>query len=190
MSKEVYIAYGKNKEVLYVGQGNIGRHKHCVSGVSHVYELNKMHFNNEEVLVKVHLITNSKDEALNVEKQLILELKPKFNTVHSVYKADTTQVIRLKSDLDNEVKSFYAKHRKRHEALVYLKHAEYLINTLGYKNLVQGISLPTKFFRDNFPYFYKVVKDRNTHKNTVTDLWLLYEVKTKCITLKLFDKSH
>ena len=26
--KEVYIAYGENNEVLYVGQGNIGRHKH------------------------------------------------------------------------------------------------------------------------------------------------------------------
>ena len=29
--KEVYIAYGENNEVLYVGQGNIGRHKHCLT---------------------------------------------------------------------------------------------------------------------------------------------------------------
>ena len=30
--KEVYVAYGENNEVLYVGQGNTGRHKHCLSG--------------------------------------------------------------------------------------------------------------------------------------------------------------
>ena len=44
--KEVYIAYGENNEVLYVGQGNIGRHKHCLSGTSHNRDLNRYYFNN------------------------------------------------------------------------------------------------------------------------------------------------
>ena len=46
--KEVYIAYGGNNEVLYVGQGNIGRHKHCLSGISHNKDLNRYYFNNGE----------------------------------------------------------------------------------------------------------------------------------------------
>ena len=46
--KEVYVAYGENNEVLYVGQGNIGRYKHCLSGTSHNKELNRYYFNNGE----------------------------------------------------------------------------------------------------------------------------------------------
>ena len=48
MNKEVYIAYGENNEVLYVGQGNLGRHKHCLSGTSHNRDLNRYYFNNGE----------------------------------------------------------------------------------------------------------------------------------------------
>ena len=46
MSKEVYVAYGGNNEILYVGQGNIGRHKHCLSGISHNRDLNRYYFTN------------------------------------------------------------------------------------------------------------------------------------------------
>ena len=38
---EVYVCK-LNDEVLYVGQGKLGRHKHCNSGCSHVYELYKL----------------------------------------------------------------------------------------------------------------------------------------------------
>ena len=50
--KEVYIAYGENNEVLYVGQGNIGRHKHCLSGTSHCRELNRYYVVAEKFFVK------------------------------------------------------------------------------------------------------------------------------------------
>ena len=183
--KEVYVAYGKNREVLYVGQGNIGRHKHCNSCCSHVYELNRKHFNKEDVMVEVHLITNDNNEALFVEKNLIVELKPKFNTVHAVCKPNTTDVIRLKSNLDIEIKTYYAKHRKRNEALIYLKHAEHLIDTIGYKNLSHGISLPNKFFSDNLPYFYRAIRESGTHKNIATKMWLFYEVEKRSTILKL-----
>ena len=39
----VYIA-SHNGEIYYVGHGVYGREKHVNSGCSHVYELNKMHF--------------------------------------------------------------------------------------------------------------------------------------------------
>ena len=46
--KEVYTAYGKDNEVLYVGQGDMGRHKHCLSGTSHNRDLNRYYFKNGE----------------------------------------------------------------------------------------------------------------------------------------------
>ena len=79
--KEVYIAYGKDYEVLYVGQGNIGRSGHCGSGASHNKLLNKYLFENGEgsVTVKIQNIVNTKQEAEGLERYLIGKLTPKFN---------------------------------------------------------------------------------------------------------------
>ena len=81
--KEVYIAYGENNEVLYVGQGNIGRHKHCLGGTSHCRELNRYYFNNGENSIFVDVVFQgiTKDEAVMQELLLIDKLNPKFNTV-------------------------------------------------------------------------------------------------------------
>ena len=83
MNKEVYIAYGENNEVLYVGQGNIGRHKHCLGGTSHCRELNRYYFNNGENSIFVDVVFQgmTKDEAVMQELLLIDKLNPKFNTV-------------------------------------------------------------------------------------------------------------
>ena len=79
--KEVYIAFGKNCEVLYVGQGNIGRSSHCVSGASHNRFLNSYLFENgnESITVKIYRIVETKQEAEGLEKYLINKLAPKFN---------------------------------------------------------------------------------------------------------------
>ena len=81
--KEVYVAYGENNEVLYVGQGNIGRHKHCLSGTSHCRELNRYYFSNGENSISVDVVFQglTKDEAMMQELLLIDKLNPKFNTV-------------------------------------------------------------------------------------------------------------
>ena len=50
---EVYVC--KNgSEVVYIGEGRFGRHKHCNSGTSHVYELNKLHF--DGVVLEVDVV--------------------------------------------------------------------------------------------------------------------------------------
>ena len=41
---EVYVAYDKQGNPLYVGQGAKDRHKHCTSGKSHNKLLNKFYF--------------------------------------------------------------------------------------------------------------------------------------------------
>lgn len=84
MNKEVYIAYGENNEVLYVGQGNIGRHKHCLSGTSHNKDLNRYYFNNGEyssMTVEVVHSCLSESEAKAKEYEYIKTLKPLFNVV-------------------------------------------------------------------------------------------------------------
>lgn len=80
MSKiyEVYVCR-LGDEVMYVGQGEKGRHKHCNSGISHVYELNRLHFLGNRFVVDVVEYTKSKKEALEVELKLIRELEPKLN---------------------------------------------------------------------------------------------------------------
>ena len=83
MSKDLYEVYvcklGNN--VLYVGQGLKGRHEHCTSGVSHVYELNRLHFTGDIVDVSVVLSGLDKETALQQEAALIQELKPILNKV-------------------------------------------------------------------------------------------------------------
>lgn len=74
----VYICYD-SKEILYIGHGKLGREKHCNSGVSHVYELNKKHFQSEDLKTKVYKKFNSKREASDFEEILISEVIPKFN---------------------------------------------------------------------------------------------------------------
>lgn len=79
---EVYICK-LNDEILYVGQGYSGRHKHCTSGCSHVYELNKLHFSGLIPIVEVVHIDSRKDRVLELEKSLIKNLKPKYNVVYN-----------------------------------------------------------------------------------------------------------
>ena len=84
MNKEVYIAYGENNEVLYVGQGNVGRHKHCLSGTSHNRNLNRYYFKNgEDGSIRVEVLHTSitQDEAIEIERELINSLKPLFNGI-------------------------------------------------------------------------------------------------------------
>lgn len=92
--KEVYIAFGKNCEVLYVGQGNIGRSSHCVSGASHNRSLNEYFFTHgsNSVKVKVLYTLETQEQAIIQEKYLINKLNPLFNrTCTSTYKEVTTK---------------------------------------------------------------------------------------------------
>lgn len=74
---EVYICR-YNGEIVYVGEGRKGRSSHCNSGTSHVYELNKLHF--EGVVFEVEVtVVPSKTIALEKEKELIRTYQPRFN---------------------------------------------------------------------------------------------------------------
>ena len=66
-------------EIVYIGSGKKGREKHCNSGCSHVYALNKAHFEGKDVVVEVMKDCCSKEEALEEEICAIKSLKPTYN---------------------------------------------------------------------------------------------------------------
>lgn len=75
----VYIA-SHNGEIYYVGHGVYGREKHVNSGCSHVYELNKMHFQGIKFEVSIEKF-ETKSEAAKQEEDIIKAIRPKLNKV-------------------------------------------------------------------------------------------------------------
>lgn len=74
-----YATYNNN--IIYIGSGLPNRYKHCISGASHIYDLNRLHFL-EPDSVQVHILKGftTQEEALEEEKKLILEFKPIYNS--------------------------------------------------------------------------------------------------------------
>lgn len=89
---EVYVCEYKG-EIVYIGQGAKGRHKHCNNGASHVKELNRIHFMEgcDKLSISVLYEVKTKKKALDLEIGLIDKYRPKYNKVYnsSVNKLDT-----------------------------------------------------------------------------------------------------
>lgn len=86
----VYCCHNET-EVLYIGHGKSGREHHCNSGVSHVYELNKEHFLNRNLKVKILKYFSDKESAKNFEEEMIKKTLPKYNkSVKIKEKKDTS----------------------------------------------------------------------------------------------------
>lgn len=75
----VYHCYSESGDLLYVGAGKEGREEHVTSGVSHSYELNKLHFEGTFVEVKIVKVFDNKADAFNCETDMIRTLNPKLN---------------------------------------------------------------------------------------------------------------
>ena len=85
-----YIVYCcfTEKEVLYVGNGKLGREKHCESGTSHVYKLNEHYFMYKhsicedffpKMCTKIVKTFETKTQAVEFETNLIKAILPKYN---------------------------------------------------------------------------------------------------------------
>ena len=86
MSKIYEVYHCKYKgEVVYIGQGEKGRHVHCNSGISHVYRLNEIHFLEGKDALEVEVVhySTSKDVVLELEKESIKLMQPEFNSVYT-----------------------------------------------------------------------------------------------------------
>lgn len=83
--KDKFVLYAVKREgvIIYVGSGIIGRENHCLSGCSHVYELNKAHFNGEKLETVVIKRFTERSDALAAEKTLIISEKPILNKAYN-----------------------------------------------------------------------------------------------------------
>lgn len=77
---ELYYCYYKG-ELVYIGQGKTGRHRHCLSGKSHCAELNKIVLSEglDNLRIEVVYRANDRFKTREREKEDIVRLQPKFN---------------------------------------------------------------------------------------------------------------
>lgn len=74
----VYAAY-YNEVIYYIGQGKETRYKHVNSGTSHNYDLNWHHFNNYDFEIKIIKDQLTKEQAIELEDELIKRHQPRCN---------------------------------------------------------------------------------------------------------------
>lgn len=79
----VYICF-VGSTVLYIGSGKGKRFLHVASGISENFKLNK-HYFCEENSIEIIVIRSglTKQESLELEKDLIVSLNPPYNTIHN-----------------------------------------------------------------------------------------------------------
>lgn len=109
MSKvyEVYYCY-HGETLMYIGQGIKGRHKHCDSGCSHVYGLNKLHFLEGVGALEVRIVkvSGDKKEVERLEREAISCLKPKLNSVFTEKNSHRNNSAKESKNLRRDVLEF------------------------------------------------------------------------------------
>lgn len=139
---EVYVC--KNgSEVVYIGEGRFGRHKHCNSGTSHVYELNKLHFDGVVLEVDVVKVFETKVEAESLEKMLINKHQPIYNSKGKVGYIPISllgseigvKVAALRKSLENDLKLNRFSQDKVVEVVGIL---DEFLNYVGRDNVLRG----------------------------------------------------
>jgi hypothetical protein len=84
MTDAFYVYQGSiNGVIVYIGMGSKDRYFHLNSGVSHLYLANKAHFDGVEVLTEKIYESVSKEEALELEKELIKIHQPVWNSTYT-----------------------------------------------------------------------------------------------------------
>ena len=80
VSKRFYVYFATfNNEIVYIGRGSQDRYKHVHSGCSHVYELNRHHFNNDYIECRIEYPDLSYEESKEKELELIRLHRPAYN---------------------------------------------------------------------------------------------------------------
>ena len=91
---KLYVVYkvSHNDLIYYIGHGAYGRQKHVNSGCSHVYELNRMHFNGVVFSIDIEKFDTKQDAAAR-EEFLIRAVKPPLNKVFT----DSSKINKMRS---------------------------------------------------------------------------------------------
>lgn len=144
MSKVYELYHCRYKgEVVYIGQGARGRHNHCTSGCSHVYELNRIHFleGTDDLEVEVVAEFKSKAESEEAERIEIQRYRPIYNKV-GLCSRDRTNKVEKSKKLKRDLLEY--KHNVFPEKItdVFMRKYETLVDEFmghfGYKGILDG----------------------------------------------------
>jgi hypothetical protein len=141
-------------EIVYIGAGNTSRPLHCTSGVSHSYELNKLHFASKSPNVNVVKMFQTREEALAYEKELIKLYLPKLNIVGvEDFASKISRYVKAKERWECIINQLRARH-KDYEGIFLRPVAEaieWCINNINTKALLDGISFDVLKGYPNLP---------------------------------------
>ena len=147
---EVYVAKA-GEYVLYVGEGKIGRHKHCKGGVSHVYGLNLCHFTNTEITVEVVHLSDNKAECEKLESDLICSLKPALNK--AVNSTQMTSVV--KQLLERKIR--HVTKDSHYSALL-----QHVLDNNDFDRMIGGFTLDNKNVES--PAYKALIRSKKFHE--------------------------
>ena len=166
MKYYVYQAVGLNNEILYIGKGSGDRYKHCNSGVSHCFELNRYFFEYgaDSIHVEIEKYFETNEDALSYEDEMIITQNPLFNK-----KSPTSNQASYMRDAQDFYNSFELKlissglklHAPHH--IVWMNNMKNFVKKIGYKNLKEGLVLSrasVRNYRDDNLYniFVRLLK--------------------------------
>lgn len=142
MSKIYEVYHCKYKgEVVYIGQGEKGRHVHCNSGISHVYRLNEIHFLEGEGALEVEVVhySTSKDVVLDLEKESIKLMQPEFNSVYT-NNSTRSENANLAKEVRNKLldEKYLNMLRTKKDEGKYLRLVEEFCSYFGHKSIITG----------------------------------------------------
>ena len=199
MKSKVYELYHcKYKgEVVYVGQGVRGRHKHCNSGISHVFELNKIYFTegDEALFVEVLMQDSNKDVVAKAEEQFILTRKPKFNKAlnNNVgrFKNVNDSITLRKMLLDVGEKHLSKKTLEKYNSLV-LEMVDYFGYTsiINGNYLIEGKVVYQRLGKHNLRVLARWIRSsEEVTSNQNSHYYLLQQTLLDCFKYDILDKA-
>lgn len=125
-------------EVVYIGQGARGRHRHCNSGCSHVYELNEIYFTKGKDVLDVYIVQEFFDKEVAEEQEVlhIQKYRPTLNKVHndsSRRQVKAQESLALKRELLSKYREVSSKKLTNIAESKYVDLANEFYNHFGFK---------------------------------------------------------
>lgn len=154
-------------EILYIGSGNERRPKHCTSGTSNNYGLNKLHFEGRSPIVEIVKRFETKKEALEYEKSLITLHTPPLNSVHVDRLSDRVQKYAISRARWDHIVGMLRANDGKYEGVRFRPIAEaieWCLDKIKIKQLISGVDFSTSQRYPDLPSIFlrsRVANDPN-----------------------------
>lgn len=189
-------------EVVYIGQGARGRHRHCNSGTSHVYELNEIYFTEGKDVLDVTVVQEFFDKEV-AEKQEVIHIqkyRPKLNKVHndsSRRQAKVQESAALKRSLLNKYKEVSSRKLNTADENKYVSLVHEFYNHFGFKAITDKsfIIFSAKHYEAANLYYIKnlsaTIRTQGIVRRDEDNPYILFiKVVYICCGIDLMDNLH